>query len=120
MRNGLHLMSYHPSSPEVLFAQAPDDWDRSLTGAERVLLAIFDRAVRDYHFPGDIPQHEERSAVWYFENPDKEEYGCLSHFCYHFELDFFYVRKKALSPKTAVKLLRDGRVGKGAIWKKRS
>lgn len=96
--------------PETLFFQVDIGEERILSPEERLLIAIFDRALRDRFCPNDcIPQHHVRSAKWYFENNGREEeFGSFSFFCAYFGLTRKEVRKAIHSREMIDRLRREG------------
>ena len=59
---------------------ALDPINDSLDPHQRLLVAIFDRALRDHLSPAEVPQHHRRSAKKYFYTKTVE-YGTFRHFC---------------------------------------
>lgn len=88
-----------------------------LTPEESLLVAIFDRALRDYLHPcPGLSQSYQRSASWYFENKNgKHEFGTFAHFCYYFDIDMEKTRAIILSEDIKELLKGDS----GTQWKGR-
>lgn len=83
-----------------------DGHDGGLLPEERLLVAIFDRALRDLLCPGKmIPRHETRAARKYFSSLSAKHIGSFGYFCLHFGFNPKEVRKKVFSREGGAELL---------------
>lgn len=65
---------------------------------KRLLIAIFDRALRDFLAPDMATGREHiRSGKQYFYTAESRDYGTLGHFCEEMDIDPNYVLERVFS-----------------------
>lgn len=93
-----------------------------LSPEERLLLAIFDRALRDFaRIDTSIKQEERRTAELYFTLNDVSLYGTFAHLCHHFDRDHLEALKKPMDANRVMELYKQTK-SKGTYtkWEKGS
>jgi len=81
--------------------------DIPLTPEERLLLAIFDRALRDFaRLDNSIKQEHRRTAETYFIIDDPSLYGTFAHLCDHFDRDYTQFLRMNLDAEKIVELFK--------------
>lgn len=73
-------------------------WEELLTPEERLLVAIFCVALKDYLCPeAYLSQDDKRTAKAYFELLRHEDFGSFGHFCDTFGFEPLEIRKLVLT-----------------------
>ena len=97
MKDTINMLAYQ-MDPEVR--------EEGLMPEERLLVGIFDRALRDLMFPEKTtPRHVRRSARRYFKSHDCRHLGSFGYFCLHFGLCQEEVRRLVFTEGNRAKLV---------------
>ena len=88
----------------------PPEFSRELCPEGRLLIAILDRAIRDV-FSKDptIAREDRRSASWYFESQNEDQYGSFKHLCKWIGIDYRLARERIFKNKIRLSGVRRSR-----------
>lgn len=90
----------------LAYQMVPDEQGDLLMPEERLMVAVFDRALRDMLFPEKTtPRHVINSARRYFKNTKSNYLHSFGYLCLHFGLCQNEVRRLIFSKEERERLL---------------